>query len=370
MGSGAQSDCRPDRRTDAGQRGGKLALITYFARIAGLLVALCTARGAVAADYHWNLPRGFPTPAVPADNPMSDAKVALGRRLFFETRLSVTGMYSCASCHDPARAFTDGRAMALGATGQPTANSAMALVNVAYNVSYGWQKPTVRSLEDQMLEPLLNEHPVEVGLKGREAQVAAMLSGDRAYRTAFAAAFPESGDAVSLERIVKAIAAFERTLISGHSPFDRYVFEGQHDALSAAAKHGMALFYSSRLGCGGCHSGFNFAGHWRDVQGATGEPTLENNGTSDSPMRVPTLRNIALTAPYMHDGRFSTLDAVLAHYEAAGRSAGASRESAQQKGLPAFTLNATERADLLAFLQSLTDPEFLAAFLFSPAAGT
>ncbi|HEV7714371.1 MAG TPA: cytochrome-c peroxidase, partial [Steroidobacteraceae bacterium] len=97
---------------------------------------------------------------------MSDAKVALGRRLFFETRLAVTGKYSCASCHEPARSFTDGRPLALGATGGATANNAMALVNVAYNTSYGWAKPDVRTLEAQMLEPMLNEHPVEMGVKG------------------------------------------------------------------------------------------------------------------------------------------------------------------------------------------------------------
>jgi cytochrome c peroxidase len=286
---------------------------------------------------------------------MSEAKVALGRRLFFETRLSVTGTYSCASCHEPARAFTDGRAVSPGATGQPTANGAMARVNIAYNVSYGWSKPQVQSLEAQMLEPLLNEHPVELGVKGREAEVANLLSADATYRAAFAAAFPESEGRATFDRMVKAIAAFERTLISGHSPFDRYVFEGQHDALTAEAKRGMALFNSSRLGCSECHAGFNFSGNWRDAQGTTGDATFANNGTSDTPIRVPTLRNITLTAPYMHDGRFSTLEAVVAHYEQAG-------QRAKEPRLRSFVLDAQERAALSAFLQSLTDPTFAAEF--------
>jgi cytochrome c peroxidase len=332
----------------------------------GFVVAGCAAGVAAAADYDWKLPRGFPVPAVPADNPMSEAKVALGRRLFFEPRLSVTGKYSCASCHEPARSFTDGRGVALGATGNPTQNNAMALVNVAYSTSYGWAKPQVRSLEAQMLEPMLNEQPIEMGLKGRESEVAALLSEDARYRAGFAAAFPESGGWATFDLMVKAIAAFERTLISGRSAFDRYVFDGQHEALAPEAKRGMALFYSSRLGCSGCHSGFNFAGNWRDAQGATGEPSLANNGTGSIAMRVPTLRNIALTAPYMHDGRFSTLEAVVAHYESAGQLAstvhGAQGSEKAQPGIRAFTLDGTERAELVAFLQSLTDPEFMARF--------
>ena len=293
---------------------------------------------------------------------MSEAKVALGRRLFFETRLSVTGRYSCASCHEPARSFTDGRPLGIGATGEPTRNNAMALVNVAYNTSYGWAKPQVTTLEAQMLQPLLNEHPVEIGVKGREIQVAALLTQDADYRSAFASAFRESGGRATFDLMVKAIAAFERTLISGRSPFDRYVFGGEHSALTEEAKRGMALFYSSRLGCSGCHSGFNFAGNWRDSQGATGEPSFANNGTGAAAMRVPTLRNVAITAPYMHDGRFSTLDAVVAHYESVGRRVGTTHTGKRQPGIRSFTLDAMERAQLVAFLQSLTDPEFMAGF--------
>jgi cytochrome c peroxidase len=331
--------------------------------IEGLLffAALLATAAAGAAEYEWQLPRGFPVPAVPADNPMSTAKVALGRRLFFEPQLSITGQYSCASCHEPARAFTDGRTLARGATGGTTQNNAMSLTNIAYNTSYGWAKPDVRTLEAQMLEPLLNEHPVEMGMKGREAEVSAALSTDRSYRDAFAAAFPESGGAASFATLVKAIAAFERTLISGRSRFDDYVFAGQHTALSEAEKRGMALFYSDRLGCSACHFGFNFAGNWRDAQGATGEPSFASNGTSATPLRIPTLRNVAMTAPYMHDGRFSTLEAVVAHYESAGRSAGVPAPKGHPT-LHAFTLNAGERADVVAFLESLTDPQFVAGY--------
>jgi cytochrome c peroxidase len=292
---------------------------------------------------------------------MSEAKVALGRRLFFEPALSVSGHYSCASCHDPKLSFTDGKPVAVGARGDALPRGAMALVNVAYNISFGWTKPEAGSLESQMLEPLLNTHPVELGLLGREEWVTARLGEDPFYAAAFAAAFPEEG-AVSFDHLIKAIAAFERTLISGDSAFDRYVFQGEHTALSVAAKRGMALFFSPSVGCSSCHSGFNFAGTWRDSEGATGKPAFASNGIGTVPMRVPTLRNIVLTAPYMHDGRFPTLAAVVDYYFSLGE--GAIR---YDQRLPRGKLDTQQRADLIAFLTSLTDEEFVRRFSRSRA---
>lgn len=299
---------------------------------------------------------------------MSAAKVALGRRLFFEPRLAVTGRYSCASCHDPVRAFSDGRPLAVGATGAKLMHNAMALVNVAYNVSFGWTTPRLRSLEAQMRVPLFNTRPVELGVQGRERALCAQLAADPQYAAAFAAAFPgEAGAAaVSLEHIVKAIAAFERTLISGASPFDRYVFGGEHTALSAEAKRGMALFFSARVGCAACHSGFNFAGNWRDAHGATGQASFASNGTSEQPVRVPTLRNVALTAPYMHDGRFATLPEVLSHYAQLAARRTPAAGPARDPRLPRAPLSAAEQAALIAFLNSLTDPAFIARFADTP----
>ena len=312
------------------------------------------------APYVWQLPRGLPVPAVPADNPMSVVKVDLGRRLFFDPQLSVTGRYACASCHEPRRSFSDGLPRAVGATGEPLPHNALALVNVAYNIAFGWAKPKVRSLETQMLEPLLNDHPVELGLKGREAALCAALAADPAYAQAFAASFPGRAEAVSFDHLVKAIAAFERTLLSGDSPFDAYVFGGEHAALSPEAREGMALFYSARVGCAGCHSGFNFSGNWRDEKGETGRASFARNGTSDEPLKVPTLRNVALTAPYMHDGRFATLDAVLAHYSDLARLPGGAARI--DRRLPRAPLSAAERAMLIAFLESLTDRAFIARY--------
>jgi cytochrome c peroxidase len=286
---------------------------------------------------------------------MSDFKVALGRRLFFDPRLSVTGRYSCASCHDPARSFSDGRPVAVGALGDALPRNAMALVNVAYNTSFGWTKPNLRSLEAQMREPLLNSHPVELGLAGHEEAVAAQLAGDPSYVAAFAAAFPDNPTPpVTFEHMVDAIAAFERTLISGDAPFDRYVFQGDHAALSEAAKRGMALFFSARAGCSACHSGFNFTGTWRDSSGETGKPAFANNGVTAQPMRIPTLRNIEVSGPYMHDGRFLTLDAVVDYYFSLGR-----RAIRYDRRLPRTTFDMQQKADLVAFLRSLTDEDFV-----------
>jgi cytochrome c peroxidase len=236
----------------------------------------------------------------------------------------------------------------------------MALVNVAYNNSFGWTRSGARSLEAQMRQPLFNTHPVELGLAGREAAVAAELAADPSYVTAFAAAFPTAASApapVTLAHAIQAIAAFERTLISGDSPFDRYVFQGDHTALSASAKRGMELFFSREAGCSSCHSGFNFTGTWREAQGDTGKPAFANNGTSDQPMRVPTLRNVALTAPYMHDGRFPTLAAVVEHYFGLGN-----RAIRYDARLPQAPLDMQQKADLIAFLTSLTDEAFVRRF--------
>jgi len=316
-----------------------------------IAVAISATNAAISAPYDWHLPRSFPIPAVPQNNPMSSAKVALGLQLFFETRLFVNGKYACASCHDPAKAYTDGRAHAVGARGDELPHSSMSLINAAYNISYGWTKVELKSLEAQMLEPLLNEHPVELGVAGRQAAVCDLLASEPTYRAAFAEAFPQESPPVTFENLVKAIAAFERTLIYGNSPFDRYVFGGDHTAISEQAKRGMRLFYSPRAACSACHSGLNFAGNWRDAQGETGKAGFADNGAADRPMRVPTLRNIALTAPYMHDGKLPTLDSVLDHY------AKAAQQRIGDTRLRSFDLSADERKDVVAFLQTLTDPD-------------
>ena len=328
------------------------------------------------SPFEWRLPRGLPRPIVPADNPMTTAKVDLGRRLFYDNRLSGNGTYSCAGCHRPEYAFTDGRAQAIGSTGELHPRSAMSLTNVAYNGSYGWADPGVRSLEAQMLVPMLNEHPIELGLAGRETEVVGRFAGP-GDRPRFDRAFPGQSDPVTLQNIVRAIAAFERTLVSADSPFDRYLYRDERTALTPAAIRGSRLFFSERLGCSGCHAGFNLSGAVAFEGGKPQKLSFHNTGLYDvdgrgaypssdrglfdrtakpsdmGRFRAPTLRNVALTAPYMHDGSVPTLQAVVEHYASGGKG---HLKSAQLKG---FAVTAEEVRDLVAFLESLTDRSFV-----------
>jgi cytochrome c peroxidase len=210
--------------------------------------------------YPWHLPRGLPVPHVPADNPISQLKIDLGRRLFYDTRLSGKGNYACATCHQQSFAFTDGLAHAVGSTGAEHARSTMTLTNVAYNVTYGWADPGLRTLEAQMLVPMFNEHPIELGIKGHEVEIVARFSSDHAMAGAFGPAFPDEPTPVSLQNIVKAIASFERTLVSADSPFDRYLYGDDKSAMTAAALRGKDLFFSKVLGCSECHASFNLSG--------------------------------------------------------------------------------------------------------------
>jgi cytochrome c peroxidase len=300
-------------------------------------------------DFDWRLPPGFPAPPVPADNPMSTDKVTLGRDLFHDQRLSFNGTISCASCHAQALGFTDGHARAIGATGEAHPRSSMQLANVAYNSAFTWIDREPHSLEEQMLQPLLNEQPIEMGLRSHESLVLGRFAGDEHYHELFARAFPGDAAPVSLANVVRAIASFERTLISGRSSFDRYLFDDDQAALSSAAKRGMDLFFSKRGGCAQCHSGLTLGG----AQALYANTGVER-GTRNA-FRIPSLRNVEVTAPYMHDGSLSTLDDVLDHYSAGGRF----RSHDTDRRIRALKLSTDERRDLLEFMKSLTDREFL-----------
>jgi cytochrome c peroxidase len=351
---------------------------------------------AAAEDtYAWNLPAGFPLPYVPPDNPMTAEKVALGRFLFYDKRLSANGTMACASCHEQGRAFTDGKATPHGSTGEPLPRNSQGLANVAYYSTLTWANPVLTDLERQILIPLFSEFPVELGITGHEAEVLARFRADPRYQTLFAAAFPGEAEPFTWGNIVKALASFSRSLISADSPYDRYL-AGELDALSGAALRGMDLFLSEELECHHCHGGFNFTGSTRqrntvfveapfhntglynlDGRGAyppnnTGVEAVSNRPEDMGRFRAPSLRNVALTAPYMHDGSMATLEEVVHFYEAGGRYipdgpyAGDGRRSPLKSGLVSgFTLTDQERADLLAFLEALTDETFISDPRFS-----
>lgn len=338
------------------------------------------------------LPANFPKPKVLASNPLTAAKVELGRFLFFDRQLSINEERSCGDCHQPAKAFTDGEAFAVGITAaQIHARNSMSLTNVAYNAGFNWANPNVRDLETQAHGVLFNETPVELGWSDVEAQILDRLKEDTTYAELFSAAFPEEADPFSVANVERALASFERALISGASAFD--AFEGgDESALTEAAQKGKDLFFSEQLECFHCHGGFNFsqavdhegvvlnqldfhnnglyniAGSGDYPADNTGLWEFNNEPSNMGKFRAPTLRNIALTAPYMHDGSMASLDEVIEHYARGGQlieeglQAGDGNLSPYKSELLAgFILSEQDKSNLKAFLESLTDWQFVCA---------
>ncbi len=287
--------------------------------------------------YVWDLPAGWPAPRVPADNPMSDAKVRLGRELFYDTRLSGNGTQSCASCHAQTLAFTDGRGQAVGSTGQRHPRGSMSLVNIAYADTLTWANPDMHALEAQAAGPMFGTTPVELGLTEHGPWLQA-LAADRRLAPMFADAFGMASSAITVDHVTKAIASFERSIISARSPWDRYRQTHDNSAISEAARRGEVLFHSQPFTCFRCHGDFLFS-NTADFSGRTTTAPLVRRPEDPAGYRkAPTLRNIALTAPYMHDGSVPTLDGLVSH---------------------GFPKDPAQRADLIAFLEALTDSAVL-----------
>lgn len=367
------------------------ALLAGLAACGGGGTTLAETRGS-SAGWAWSLPDYFPEPKVPADNPMSAAKVELGRFLFHDRRLSGNGTQSCAGCHRQALAFSDGRAQPTGSTGELHPRGAQHLSNVAYNATLTWANPSLVTLERQMETPLFGEDPIEMGVNdGNREQVLQRLRDDTEvsdYPARFADAFPGEAEPIVWGHVIKAIAAFQRTLISGGSRYDQWL--AGRAALSAAELRGMTLFFGEKAECFHCHGSFNFndqivhAGS-RLVEtpfhntglynlggsGAFPEPNrgvfeLSAKATDMGRFRAPSLRNVEVTAPYMHDGTLATLEDVLRFYAAGGRLissgplAGDGRANPFKSDLVTrIDLSAQDQADLIAFLKTLTDHDFL-----------
>jgi cytochrome c peroxidase len=239
----------------------------------------------------------------------------------------------------------------------------MSLVNVAYSTALGWSNPTLTALEQQALVPMFGEHPVELGLKGREQAVLEALRGEAVYRELFPQAFPGGADPFSIANVTRALACFERTIISARSPYDRYYTGGDRSAISDSAKRGEVVFFTDPVaGCFRCHGGFNFSDntfHNTALYLDYPEPNVgifeyTRRAADRGKFKVPTLRNIALTAPYMHDGSIATLEEVIDHYAAGGR---AHENPQKDRRMQRIALTAQNRKDLLEFLRSLTDTE-------------
>lgn len=262
-------------------------------------------------------PKGLPDPTHPKDNPSTEAKIALGRMLYFDKRLSSDNTISCASCHDPKMGWSNNDATAVGVGGQRGGRSAPTIINSAYQKFQFWDG-RAGSLEDQALGPIAN--PIEMNLPIEEAvkKVAAIEGYSKKFEEVFSAP-------VNKENIAKAIAAFERTVISGDAPYDRFK-AGDNSALSAQAAAGLKLF-TGKAHCSACHSGPHFsdgAFHNIGVAFDAKEPDLGRHKLSGldgdkGAFRTPTLREIARTAPYMHDGSLKTLEEVVDYYAKGGQ---------------------------------------------------
>lgn len=311
----------------------------------------------IGAPVEIQAPLGLPPVPIPADNKPTVETIALGRKLYYDPRLSVDSSISCANCHNPSHGFTDGMAVSTGVSGQFGKRSAPTVLNAAYNPVQFWDGRAA-SLEQQAGGPIAN--PVEMN-QAHDACVG-RLGENPEYQQLFAKAFGEGH--ITIDKVEKAIASFERTLVSGDSPFDRYYYGGDKKAMSPAAIRGLALFRDEqKTNCVKCHTidekyalftdgkfhnlgvGVNEEGELTDL-GRYEETKVE---ADKGAFRTPTLRNVALTAPYMHNGKEKTLRRVVDFYVGGGNS-----NPYLDKDIKELHLTSAERDDIVAFLEALT----------------
>ena len=330
-------------------------------------------------------PAHFPQMEVPTENPLTAEGVALGRYLFHDFRLSINDGRSCGICHEPAKGFTDGFVRAVGTTGETHTRNSLSLINVGHRARLTWRDPEQRKLEDQWHVPMFGTEPVEMGMDA-DSLVERVMAIDR-YPPMFAAAFPETGGEVSVDNIGRALASFQRTIVGGDSPYDRYLL-GDDSALSAQALRGMGLF--DGLSCSRCHGGIFFdqptdasgevmadfgyenTGLY-NTDGAGAYPEVEqglfsHTGTPSDMgrYRIPSLRGVVQSGPWSHDGTVLSLTDVLDNYARGGRlvTAGDSQGDGAESPLKSeqmtgFDLSEEDRDDIIAFLGSLTDQGLL-----------
>ncbi|MEZ4808506.1 MAG: cytochrome c peroxidase [Flavobacteriales bacterium] len=323
-----------------------------YIALALLLLSACRKDPALVTDeaatpFPLQLPVGLPFPPVNEDNPLTLASVKLGKALFFDPRLSRDGTISCASCHHPDRAFSDTVAVSTGIEGRLGVRNAPTLANVAY-LSTFFRDGGVPTLEQQVIAPV--QDPLEMDHQIQEA--AAALRAVEPYASLSMEVYGKPMDAWVVTR---AIANYERTLISGWSRFDRFR-QGDASALTPSEQNGWELFSSEALNCTACHNGFDLTdGSFRNigqyaVYADPGRGRITFLPEDEGKFKVPTLRNVALTAPYMHDGAMATLEEVVDHFASGGME-----HPNKSPEMTNFALTAQERIDLIAFLHTLND---------------
>ena len=359
--------------------------------IVAVLLCIVAAYGATSA------PLGLPPVPYPDDNPQTDEKIALGDRLFHDKRFSSTGEVSCSTCHERDKAFTDSPlSVSVGIEKKTGTRNAPTVINSVYFETMFWDGRSP-SLEDQALHPFVN--PVEMGLKDHQP-ILEIVRSDPDYVKQFQGVFGKSGEAVTMIEVTQAIAAFERTQVTGNSPFDRWYFTGEADALTEQQKRGYDLFVNQGR-CVSCHlieqtqalftdnRFHNIGVGINDIQNDVPElvhafleadatlsevdvKVLTDKRTSElgrfavargfddlGGFKTPTLRNIDATAPYMHDGSLATLQEVVEHYNNGGvTSVGDPVNDFLSGGIRPLDLSEEQIQDLVAFMESLTSPEF------------
>ncbi|MFZ1689198.1 MAG: cytochrome c peroxidase [Flavobacteriales bacterium] len=303
--------------------------------------------------YALHLAPGAPPMPVPVQNPLTVASVELGRKLFFEQRFSSPATISCASCHHPATAFSDTVALSIGSNGNPGFRNAPTLSNVGYQPVL-LMDGGVPDLEFQALVPIHDELEMNSDIYA----VAALLGDEEPYKSLSQLAY---GRPLDPYVITRALACYERTLVSGWSRWDRYAHANDASALTPQELNGWAIFSSASANCTVCHNGFDLTDHDFHNVGLTtdhsadeGRARITLQPSDVGKFKTPTLRNIALTAPYMHDGSLATLEEVVEHFASGGLP-----QANLSPEMQPFTLTPQEKADLVAFLEALTDDRSL-----------
>jgi cytochrome c peroxidase len=322
-----------------------------------LLAAFSADRRSIslAEDFELKVPLGFPVPSIPSDNKITKDRVKLGKKLFFDNILSSNNSISCGSCHASQNAFSDNKQFSVGVNDSIGERNAMPIINLAWANSFMWDGG-VASLEMQIINPLT--HPKEMNAPVN--MVIERLKQRPEYVTLFKKAYGSSPDAAG---IFKAIACFERTLISSNSKFDKFYYGKDQSAFNESELKGYYLFYSDQTHCSSCHTGFNFTNNTFQNNGLyeeykdQGRYKITFNASDKGKFKVPTLRNVAVTAPYMHDGSIKTLEEVVDHYNSGGKNHINKSSHIHNNDSPPLT--AEEKTALIDFMKALTDEDFI-----------
>lgn len=319
-----------------------------------------------------------------AENLYSDGKAELGRYLFYDRRLSFNKTKSCASCHDQKFSFTDGYRRSVGATGDLHQRNSSPLINIVYREYLTASDSSLHYPEQQINNPLFHDAPIELGWKGHEEEILDRINSDQFYKKRFKEIFGTGDETVNKKNIEYCLASFVKSIFSSNSRFDKYFYQKQN-VLSVAEKKGMQLFFSVKLNCSSCHSGNNLdkpvdentspyfntglynvndAGDYPGYDKGLYEVTENRNDIGK--YRVPTLRNLAFTAPYYHDGSAATLEEVMRNYENGGRiitngvlKGNGAMNPYKSNLIKGFSLTDEERKDLISFLLCISDSSVL-----------